>query len=52
MRFIDCDRGCPYTFKENDYDQLISSEFLWARKFNMNTDSSIIGKLKEVIKSN
>ena len=50
MRFIDWDRGCHYTFRENDYNQLISSEFLWARKFNMNTDNSIIVKLKEVIK--
>lgn len=35
LRFIDWKRGNPYTFTEQDFDELIKGEFLFARKFDM-----------------
>ncbi len=35
MRYIDWKRGSPYTFKEIDYEELIESDFLFARKFDV-----------------
>lgn len=34
MRFIDWDRGSPYTFDLNDYDAIINSNKIFARKFS------------------
>jgi hypothetical protein len=34
MRKIDWNRGCPYTWKENDFNELISSNAIFARKFD------------------
>lgn len=42
MRCIDWNRGNPYVFRKNDYQYLINSEFLFARKFNTNIDNDII----------
>jgi len=42
QRFIDWKRGNPYVFKKDDYDTLISSNFLFARKFQYTTDSDIV----------
>lgn len=33
MRYIDWNRGGPYVFKNADYDELMNSKFLFARKF-------------------
>lgn len=45
MRKIDWNRGSPYTWLKNDYEELINSEFLFARKFSETVDSEIIDKI-------
>lgn len=45
MRLIDWRRGNPYVFREEDFDNLISSTMLFARKFDQRVDESIISKL-------
>lgn len=50
MRHIDWDRGAPYTFRTNDYEELINSDCMFARKFNENVDNEIIEKLYETLK--
>ena len=47
MRFIDWNRGNPYVFKITDYDDLVNSKYLFARKFDENVDKEIISKLYE-----
>lgn len=41
-RKIDWHRGAPYVFKSSDYDELINSDALFARKFDIKTDGKII----------
>ncbi|MBE5962374.1 MAG: hypothetical protein E7256_13510 [Lachnospiraceae bacterium] len=42
LRYIDWKRGTPYTFTMDDYDSLMSSSCLWARKFSSKKDEKII----------
>ncbi len=49
-RLIDWERGKPYTFTENDFDELISSDRLFARKFDDN--NVIVDMLYNYIKGN
>lgn len=51
MRYIKWVQGnpSPETLTIADYDDLIASDRLFARKFDWNTDREIIGKLKEHI---
>ena len=51
MRFIDWTRGEPYTFRNSDYNELISSDLLFARKFNEDTDREIIERIEEYVLS-
>ncbi|SMQ85069.1 Core-2/I-Branching enzyme [Bacillus sp. OV166] len=51
MRLIDWDRGLPYTFRENDYDQLKTTNLLFARKFDDTIDDKIIFKIQELVKN-
>lgn len=44
-RYIDWNRGEPYTFTINDYDELVNSDCFFARKFSSNVDRDIIDKL-------
>lgn len=46
MRLIDWDRGQPYTFRRTDLEELTSSPYPFARKFNAKVDSEIILELK------
>jgi hypothetical protein len=46
-RYIDWNRGKPYTWKKDDFEELINSEALFARKFDENTDKEIIAKIKQ-----
>ena len=50
MRYIDWERGAPYTFKEEDYNLLINSEMLFARKFSEKVDREIIEMIYNYIK--
>lgn len=45
LRLVDWKRGFPYVFKLNDYDELITSEMFWARKFDINVDGLIVDKI-------
>lgn len=51
MRKIDWKRGKPYIWREKDFDELIESPYLFARKFDINVDMAIIEKIEtEVLK--
>lgn len=45
LRCVDWKRGNPYTFRNEDYEDLISSEYLFARKFDTRVDSEIIDRI-------
>lgn len=48
MRLIDWKRGeKPYVFRQEDYDELVSSPMLFARKFQWDVDKKIIKSLKK-----
>ncbi|MCM1182515.1 MAG: beta-1,6-N-acetylglucosaminyltransferase [Roseburia sp.] len=42
MRYIDWDRGSPYVFRREDFDSLMASEHMFARKFDEDTDREIM----------
>ena len=47
-RHIDWERGSnnnPYVFREADYEELMKSKALFARKFDLNIDQKIVEKL-------
>lgn len=48
-RFIDWHRGSPYIWKIEDYEELIKSKMVFARKFDSKKDCEIIGKIKNLI---
>lgn len=50
MRLIDWKRGNPYTFHQEDYDELINSKYMFARKFDEKIDNKIIDKICDYIK--
>ena len=45
LRHIDWKRGNPYVFRESDFQELIGSPCLFARKFDLNIDRAIVNKL-------
>ena len=49
-RCIDWKRGEPYTFKLNDFNELINSKCFFARKFSINVDRKIINKIYKYVK--
>lgn len=49
MRSVDWNRGNPYTYKLADFDNLINSDYLFARKFDQRTDNEIINKIYETL---
>lgn len=49
VRYIDWKRGTPYTWKEVDFQELINSDAMFARKFSSNIDKKIIQKIKNHI---
>lgn len=51
MRLIDWHRGNPYTFTISDYEQLITRDCLFARKFDENIDMDIVVKLFDYIQN-
>lgn len=50
LRHIDWERGEPYTFRAEDYEELMNTEDLFARKFDMQVDAKIINMILTVIK--
>ena len=51
LRAIDWTRGVPYTYASEDYDMLMTSGCLFARKFDWAKDSAVICKIAEAIAS-
>ena len=41
-RYIDWKRGNPYTFRKEDFNNLINSKALFARKFDLSVDKEIV----------
>ncbi len=51
LRYIDWSRGNPYTFRTHDFESLINSPFLFARKFNTGKDALIVDMLFDYVKT-
>lgn len=49
LRLIDWKRGDPYTFCNDDFEELITSDKLFARKFSTKKDSIIIERLYDYL---
>ena len=52
MRYIDWVRGRPYVFREEDFDDLMSTEMLFARKFNSDVNPNLTYRISETLKTN
>ena len=50
VRRIDWNRGNPYTWRLEDYDELAECNELFARKFNSCQDTSLINKIYDYVK--
>lgn len=48
-RLIDWERGNPYIFKTEDFDKIISSKAMFARKFSLKEDKEIIYKIRDYL---
>ena len=46
-RRIDWKRGYPYVFKTTDFDELVNSPELFARKFDIDTDKGIVDMIAQ-----
>lgn len=49
MRYIDWNRGNPYIWRNEDFNKLINSEYLFARKFDYDTDKEIINRIYDFL---
>lgn len=49
IRYIDWERGDPYVFRKHDFNDLISSKYIFARKFDYNEDEEIVKKIHEYL---
>ncbi|MGX8701692.1 beta-1,6-N-acetylglucosaminyltransferase [Caproiciproducens sp.] len=45
LRYVDWKRGSPYVFREQDYEELVTSGCFFARKFDLSVDAGIVEKL-------
>lgn len=50
MRYIDWNRGFPYIFKKEDFNILMESDMLFARKFSDRIDKDIIDMIYKKVK--
>ena len=50
-RLIDWNRGSPYVFRSEDYEQIMNSSAMFARKFSTSIDKNIIDMIYMNIKS-
>ena len=50
MRHVDWNRGTPYVFREEDYNELKAIYSLFARKFDENIDKKIVDMRYEMLK--
>ena len=49
MRLTDWTRGKPYTFRSGDFDELIGSKLLFARKFDIDLDRELVLRLTDYV---
>lgn len=49
LRHIDWRRGNLYIFTSDDYEELVTSDNLFARKFDEDIDSDIINKISNYL---
>lgn len=49
VRLIDWQRGKPYTWTSNEFDEIMSSKALFSRKFSMTMDENLVNKIVEQI---
>ena len=49
MRYIDWTRGHPFVFTSGDYDELMNSGCLFARKFSISQDDKIVKKITSTV---
>ena len=51
LRYIDWQRGNPYTFTDGDYDELIAAgpDYLFARKFDYKASPGVVDRLFEAL---
>ena len=52
LRFTDWKRGKPYVFRNDDFNNLISSHYMFARKFDEKVDKDIIVKICAYLTNN
>ena len=50
QRLIDWKRGNPYTWRKQDFDELVNSDLLFARKFDIVVDNQIINCIRIAVK--
>ena len=50
MRYIDWKRGTPYVFRTTDFEALLGSKYLFARKFDKNLDQHIVDRIYDRLK--
>ena len=48
-RLIDWERGRPYVFRMADYDEIMQSPAMFARKFSMQADSEIVKAIQAAL---
>ena len=49
MRYVDWKRGAPYIFRSEDFDELVNSHMMFARKFDIHIDDDIIRRLASYV---
>lgn len=49
-RYIDWNRGMPFTFTSEDYEAIINSDDFFARKFSSEKDKNVIDKIYNKVK--
>lgn len=49
MRYVDWTRGSPYTLRAADFDDLIDSRYLFARKFDWTTDPEVVRRVSRYV---
>lgn len=49
MRYIDWKRGNPYVFQKEDLEELLNSDFLFARKFSYKYTDDIVDNIVQVL---
>lgn len=52
MHQVDWERGGPYAYRKRDFDELIHSPYMFARKFSSSIDKEIIDKLYDYVMQN